>query len=275
MLKLIATVGDTHTCPMVTGTVPHIGGTIISGSPSVFVNNKPVARMGDKCICTGCGMVCIIVQGDANVLVDGVPIAYVGCMTSHGGVITSGQANALISGSKPPNIVTMPLEEIPFPSIYLIDKILSSKNIKESKTNIEKIKRQAYNDEENISITSTITIEQFIKFCKETETEDFVNQCKEAYGNKIDEESFKILQEKGKNNEIQQPEIKTTKGYVSKDVHYDFKEGSHIIQVTERIIKASKENESEHNRLMQNLGNAFNDYIKHIIDNECRPIVNS
>jgi uncharacterized Zn-binding protein involved in type VI secretion len=275
MSKQIATVGDTHTCPMVTGTVPHIGGTIISGSPSIFVNNKPVARMGDKCICTGCGMICIIVQGDANVLVDGVPIAYAGCMTSHGGVITSGQPNALITGNKPPNIVTMPLEDIPFPSIYLIDKILSSKNIKESKANIEKIKEQAYNDEENISITSTVAIEQFIEFCKETETEDFINQCQEAYGSKIDKESFKILQEKAKNNQIQQPEIKTTNGYVPKDVHYDFKEGNHVIQVTERIIKASKENESEHDRLMQNLGNAFNDYLKHIIDNECQSTVNS
>ncbi len=260
---------------MITATKPHTGGTIISGSQSVFINNKPVARMGDKCICTGCGMITIIVQGDANVLVDGVPIAYMGCMTSHGGVITSGQVNALIAGNKPPNIVTMPLEDIPFPNIYLIDKIFSSKQIKVSKSNIEKIKEQAYSDDENISITSTVAIEQFVEFCKETETEDFINQCKEAYGNKILKKTFKILQEKAKNNEIQQPKIKTTKGYVPKDVNYNFKEGAHIIEVTERIIKASKKSETEHDRLMLNLGNAFHDYIKSIIDNECKPIVNS
>lgn len=121
--KLIATVGDTHTCPMVTGNTPHIGGTIITGASGIFLNDKPVARMGDKCICTGCGMTCIIIQGDANVLVDGKPIAYVGCMTSHGGVITSGQANAFISGSKPINIVTMPINKIPFEDITTMNRV--------------------------------------------------------------------------------------------------------------------------------------------------------
>ena len=92
MSKLIATVGDTHTCPTVTGTTPHIGGTIITGYSKMLVNNRPVARMGDKVICTGCGMIATIIQGDANVLVGSKRIAYVGCMTSYGGFITSGQA---------------------------------------------------------------------------------------------------------------------------------------------------------------------------------------
>lgn len=125
MAKMIVTVGDTQSCPMVSGTVPHIGGTVISGCSGVLLNNSPVARMGDKVLCTGTGMIATIIQGDANVLVGGKPVAYVGCMTSHGGFLTSGQANALITGSKPTKIVTMPIEKIDFPNIDIKNRVLA------------------------------------------------------------------------------------------------------------------------------------------------------
>ena len=125
MAKMIVTVGDTHSCPMVSGTVPHIGGTVISGCSGVLLNNSPVARMGDKVLCTGTGMIATIIQGDANVLVGGKPVAYVGCMTSHGGFLTSGQANALITGNKPTKIVTMPIEKIDFPNIDIKNRVLA------------------------------------------------------------------------------------------------------------------------------------------------------
>ncbi|SNR14445.1 PAAR domain-containing protein [Tenacibaculum jejuense] len=125
MAKMIVTVGDTHSCPMVSGTVPHVGGTVISGCTTVLLNDSPVARMGDKVLCTGTGMIATIIQGDANVLVGGKPIAYVGCMTSHGGFLTSGQANALITGNKPTKIVTMPVEDIDFPNIDTKNKVLA------------------------------------------------------------------------------------------------------------------------------------------------------
>ncbi len=49
-----ARIGDMHTCPMVTGVVPHVGGPILPpGSPKVLVGNMPVARQGDMCTCTG------------------------------------------------------------------------------------------------------------------------------------------------------------------------------------------------------------------------------
>ena len=125
MAKMIVTVGDTHSCPMVSGTVPHIGGTVISGCSGVLLNNSPVARMGDKVLCTGTGMIATIIQGDANVLVGGKPVAYVGCMTSHGGFLTSGQANALITGNKPTKIVTMPIDKIDFPNIDIKNRVLA------------------------------------------------------------------------------------------------------------------------------------------------------
>ena len=49
-----ARVGDMHTCPMVTGTVPHVGGPILPpGSPTVLIGGMPAARVGDMATCTG------------------------------------------------------------------------------------------------------------------------------------------------------------------------------------------------------------------------------
>jgi len=45
--------GDMHTCPMVTGVVPHVGGPILFGSLNVWVGNTPQARRLDPCFCVG------------------------------------------------------------------------------------------------------------------------------------------------------------------------------------------------------------------------------
>lgn len=44
---------DLHTCPMVTGVVPHVGGPIAMGSPTVLIGNMPAARVGDMVTCVG------------------------------------------------------------------------------------------------------------------------------------------------------------------------------------------------------------------------------
>jgi uncharacterized Zn-binding protein involved in type VI secretion len=38
---------DQHTCPLATGTVPHVGGFVTLGSMTVQINNFPAARQGD------------------------------------------------------------------------------------------------------------------------------------------------------------------------------------------------------------------------------------
>ena len=48
-----ARIGDMHTCPMVTGVVPHVGGPITTGSATVLIGNQPAARVGDVATCTG------------------------------------------------------------------------------------------------------------------------------------------------------------------------------------------------------------------------------
>src|SRR5690606_15996795 len=46
-------IGDMHTCPMVTGIVPHVGGPVVFGSINVWSAGVPQARVGDPCICIG------------------------------------------------------------------------------------------------------------------------------------------------------------------------------------------------------------------------------
>ncbi|MDS0301122.1 PAAR domain-containing protein [Halogeometricum sp. S1BR25-6] len=44
---------DVHVCPLITGTVPHVGGPVAMGSATVFVNGLPAARQGDLITETG------------------------------------------------------------------------------------------------------------------------------------------------------------------------------------------------------------------------------
>ena len=41
---------DFHTCPLVTGVVPHVGGMVAMGSVTVLINNLPAARQGDMIV---------------------------------------------------------------------------------------------------------------------------------------------------------------------------------------------------------------------------------
>jgi uncharacterized Zn-binding protein involved in type VI secretion len=44
---------DFHTCPLVTGVVPHVGGVVAMGSMTVLINNLPAARQGDMIVESG------------------------------------------------------------------------------------------------------------------------------------------------------------------------------------------------------------------------------
>ena len=49
-----ARVGDLHTCPMVDGLKPHVGGPIMPpGGATVLIGGQPAARMGDVAQCVG------------------------------------------------------------------------------------------------------------------------------------------------------------------------------------------------------------------------------
>jgi uncharacterized Zn-binding protein involved in type VI secretion len=66
--KPAARVTDMHTCPMVTGLVPHVGGPILPpGAPTVLIDFLPAARVTDKAVCVGPPDV--IVVGEFTVLI--------------------------------------------------------------------------------------------------------------------------------------------------------------------------------------------------------------
>lgn len=86
-----------HTCPMVTGVVPHVGGPIAGpGIPTVMIGGLPAAVVGDLMICVGPPDT--IVKGSATVLIGGRPSARQGDLTAHGGVIVSGFPTVQIGG---------------------------------------------------------------------------------------------------------------------------------------------------------------------------------
>jgi uncharacterized Zn-binding protein involved in type VI secretion len=86
---------DMHTCPMVTGVVPHVGGPITApGCPTVLIGGLPAARVTDMVVCVGPPDV--IVLGSPTVLIGGMPAARIGDTTAHGGVIVVGCPTVLI-----------------------------------------------------------------------------------------------------------------------------------------------------------------------------------
>lgn len=86
-----------HTCPMVSGTVPHVGGPVLPPcAPMVLIGFLPAARIGDMLTCVGPPDV--IATGSSTVIISGMPAARMSDMTAHGGVIVAGCANVLIGG---------------------------------------------------------------------------------------------------------------------------------------------------------------------------------
>jgi len=95
MGKPAARITDMHTCPMVTGVVPHVGGPILPPAAiQVLTGCLPQARIGDMAVCVGPPD--MIAMGAFTVLVQGSPAARMGDMTAHGGVIVVGMPTVLI-----------------------------------------------------------------------------------------------------------------------------------------------------------------------------------
>lgn len=93
-----ARITDMHTCPMVTGVVPHVGGPILPpGQPTVLIMNLPAATATGMATCVGPPDT--IAKGSATVLIGNLPAARLTDMTAHGGVIVGpGAPTVLIGG---------------------------------------------------------------------------------------------------------------------------------------------------------------------------------
>jgi uncharacterized Zn-binding protein involved in type VI secretion len=66
------------------------GGMVVSAAPNSKVMGVAVARKGDRCTCPQRGHDnCVIAEGDPEVLIDGVPVAFEGHLTSCGATLVS------------------------------------------------------------------------------------------------------------------------------------------------------------------------------------------
>lgn len=94
-----ARLSDFHQCPMVTPGVPpipHVGGPISIGAPTVMICSLPAARVGDMAVCVGPPD--SIVNGSSTVMICGMPAARMGDSTAHGGTIVLGAPTVMIGG---------------------------------------------------------------------------------------------------------------------------------------------------------------------------------
>jgi uncharacterized Zn-binding protein involved in type VI secretion len=89
-----ARITDMHVCPMVTAVVPHVGGPIVMGSPTVITGEMPQARVTDMLVCVGPPD--MIVLGSTTVFVNSLMAARMLDMTVHGGIIVLGEPTVLI-----------------------------------------------------------------------------------------------------------------------------------------------------------------------------------
>ncbi|HMQ29759.1 MAG TPA: PAAR domain-containing protein [Chloroflexaceae bacterium] len=95
-----ARVGDMHTCPQASPTIPptpHVGGPILPSAPStVLIGGQPAACAGDPAACAGPPDT--ILKGSSTVLIGGRPAARLGDPTAHGGQIVAGFPQVQIGG---------------------------------------------------------------------------------------------------------------------------------------------------------------------------------
>jgi uncharacterized Zn-binding protein involved in type VI secretion len=86
-----------HLCPKVEpGPVPHVGGLIASGCPTVLIGKLQAARQNDPALCAPA--IDRIAKGSATVNIGKLPAARIGDPTIHGGTIVAGLPTVLIGG---------------------------------------------------------------------------------------------------------------------------------------------------------------------------------
>lgn len=93
-----ARITDFHACPKVEpGPVPHVGGPVVVGDPTVLIGFQPAARVGDELVCNGPPDA--VAAGEPSVLIGGRDAARRGDPTSHGGHLVAGCPSVLIGAS--------------------------------------------------------------------------------------------------------------------------------------------------------------------------------
>ncbi len=74
--------------------MPHVGGPIVVGFPTVFIGGVPAARVGDMAVCVGPPDTIAI--GSMTVVIGSMPAARMGDNTVHGGAVVMGCPTVMI-----------------------------------------------------------------------------------------------------------------------------------------------------------------------------------
>jgi uncharacterized Zn-binding protein involved in type VI secretion len=74
--------------------IPHVGGPMLSGFPTVLIGGIPAARVMDTLICVGPPDA--VVKGSLTVMIGNMPAARIGDPTTHGGVVMMGCPTVII-----------------------------------------------------------------------------------------------------------------------------------------------------------------------------------
>ncbi|MCX9004612.1 PAAR domain-containing protein [Citrobacter portucalensis] len=90
---------DMHICPMQMPAIvpiPHVGGPLLPFPTTVLIGNLPAATVGQICVCVGPPD--SVVNGSKTVFINNKPAARMGDPTTHGGAIVIGMPTVLIGG---------------------------------------------------------------------------------------------------------------------------------------------------------------------------------
>ena len=186
-----ARISDMHTCPMSTGPVPHVGGPIAAGAPTVLIGGLPAARVGDMATCVGPPDT--IVKGSASVLICGMPAARMGDSTAHGGVIVAGCPTVLIGGVRDlVNLLTKDeIRNLPSATRnWLMRELLSDNLSDDDKKALKKIYSVKFTDPEFEKLDAQKRADMVEKLKNDKDIVD----AKKNWATMSKEERFKILQ---------------------------------------------------------------------------------
>lgn len=95
---------DMFLCPLATPVppspipVPHVGGALITGLPTVITGSMPQSRITDQGVCAVPIPPNVVAKGSLTVLVGNLPAARIGDLMMHGGAISTGFPTVIIGG---------------------------------------------------------------------------------------------------------------------------------------------------------------------------------
>ncbi len=158
---------------------------------------------------------------------NGVPAVCIGSITAHGGTITIGEPNVIISTSVPDATVTMPVQKIDFPKITFVDMVMArvgGNDLSLAVESIAQLQEQAPNEpiEENLEVTfeSDFAMRQVWQLAKETASTTFYLFMHTYFFGGIPVIAFKKLYDDMSEGKVLNPRIVIVKNMYGRDAEF-------------------------------------------------------